>query len=95
MKHSVLFAGAVAAALLFAACGNSEPRIDTSSEDAFRESMEKVMKKLSLDEQNKLKQAIQTITVKNSNFLNVNTGKQKMMELVNGKTAQEVIELAK
>ena len=91
MKRTILSVLAVSAALLFTACGESEPRLDTSSESAFAESMEIMLKKLSPEEQNKLKRAIHTISLKNSNLLNLNTGKRKMMELVNGKTAQEVI----
>ena len=51
MKRTILSVLAVSAALLFTACGESEPRLDTSSESAFAESMEIMLKKLSPEEQ--------------------------------------------
>lgn len=89
----------VVALLATAACS---PKIDGSSEEAFKASTEKVAKSLSDAERAEFAGAVMAIGMSNVDFGDMMSGKStpdamsaKMRESLNGLTADEVIERAK
>jgi hypothetical protein len=82
---------------LLTACG--EPKLDTSSDEAMKASLQEIMAELSQEEQEKFKKTIVGIYMLAAmaslgNDITADEAKSKINERLNGKTAKEVFIMA-
>ncbi|UXM94803.1 hypothetical protein N5853_12000 [Bartonella sp. HY329] len=80
-----------------AACGSGEPKADMSTNEKMEQSLDEMSKKLSPEDATKLKNAVVAISI---NLAMANAGDQEktleaLKEKLNGKTAKEIIDMAK
>lgn len=85
--------------LLFIISGCSEPKIDASSDESMKDSIEQVRKSLSQDKKNEFDEALKVLAFSQIDFKSlfsagatgVDTTEMKMKEALDGKTGDEVI----
>ena len=95
MKKIVYLIGVFALTLMLTACG--EPTIDASSEAAMEASMEEITKDMTEEEKMKFGLAIMSVTMKvgMQNMADPEKAEEAVREALDGKTAEEVIEMSK
>jgi len=95
MKKITYLLIACAMTLLLTACG--APTIDASSETAMQESMEEITKDMTEAEKTEFGMAIMAVSMKvaMSNMGNPEKAEEAVQEALDGKTAEEVIEMSK
>ena len=86
-KNNVLLLALVA--FLFAGCG--APRVDASSDSAFKESLEKVRKSLDTDKQEKLDEALKEVAFSDFSLAKADTLAEDLKQKLDGKTGDEII----
>ena len=95
MKKIINLLTVLAFALILTACG--APTIDASSEKAMQESMEEITKDMTEAEKTEFGMAIMAVSMKvaMSNMGNPEKAEEAVQEALDGKTAEEVIEMSK
>lgn len=97
MKHTLKLASLILAALLLTACG--DPKLDTSSDETMKKSMEVIMSELSEEKQKQFQKTVAGIYMAEA-FSNLGGKKSKdeMRASVNakldGKTAEDLFAMA-
>ena len=95
MKKITYLLIACAKTLLLTACG--APTIDASSEQAMQESMEEITKDMTEAEKTEFGMAIMAVSMKvaMSNMGNPEKAEEAVQDALDGKTAEEIIEMSK
>ncbi|WP_223579720.1 DUF6694 family lipoprotein [Kangiella taiwanensis] len=95
MKKITYLLIACAMTLLLTACG--APTIDASSEQAMQESMEEITKDMTEAEKTEFGMAIMAVSMKvaMSNMGNPEKAEEAVQDALDGKTAEEIIEMSK
>lgn len=96
MNNMLKLVLAITTILMLSACG--KPTLDTSSDEAMKESVQKIMADLSKDDQEKFKKTLTGIymlgALASLGSDNAEDAKAKINAKLNGKTAEEVFQLA-
>ncbi|AOE49604.1 DUF6694 family lipoprotein [Kangiella sediminilitoris] len=95
MKKIIYLFIAVSFSFILTACG--EPTIDASSEEAMKASMEEVTKDMTEAEKAQFGTAIMAVMMKIAmeNMSDEEKAEEAMKEALDGKTADEIIEMSK
>ncbi|HEY1170018.1 MAG TPA: DUF6694 family lipoprotein [Verrucomicrobiae bacterium] len=83
----------LALALLAGGCGGAPKRIDATTDETMKKSVEEILKPMSAEEKKKFQDAAMQIGAKHllGNMLNPEEGEKAMRQALHGKTAAEVI----